>query len=386
MPYWRLSSVYFFYFAVVGAISPYWGLYLESVAFSPAEIGLLSAIPMITKIAAPNIWGVLADFSGRRLTIIQLGALGACVFFCGVFISNNLLWLAFFITVFSFFWNAILSQFEVVTLNYLGDQAHDYSRIRLWGSIGFIVAVVGLGLLFDAVSVTHLPLVIFIFLLGIFLSTLTLPREKRSRKSGSPGNFLKVLRAPIVIIFFAVMVLLQVSHGVYYTFYSIYLESLEYSRTLIGVMWAIGVIAEIVLFLKMPLLLRRFSAEHLLLFTLGITALRWAVIGWLADWLVLLVLAQLIHAFSFGAAHALSVEFVRVRFGRKSQGQGQALYSALCFGGGNAIGAYLSGILWQISAEAAFLLSLLVTLAALLIFQLTAERYQFFDKQPCVIS
>ncbi|WP_246439424.1 MFS transporter [Teredinibacter franksiae] len=82
MPYWRLSAVYFCYFAVVGALSPYWGLYLADLGYRPIDIGLISAIPMLTKLAAPNIWGVLADSSGRRLLIIQLGALGACVFFC----------------------------------------------------------------------------------------------------------------------------------------------------------------------------------------------------------------------------------------------------------------------------------------------------------------
>lgn len=367
MPYWRLSSVYFFYFAVVGAISPFWGLYLENLEFSPADIGLLSAIPMVTKIAAPNIWGFLADYSGRRLFVAQLGAVGACVFFVGVFFTRDLFWLAVYLTIFSFFWNAILAQFEVITLGHLRGQTEQYSRIRVWGSIGFMVAVVGLGVLFDYVSITHLPSVIFVCLVGIYLSSLALPAEPQRSSEYSQKDFFSVLRAPVIWWFFAVVTLLHVSHGVYYTFYSIYLSSLDYSRSFIGVMWAIGVVAEIVLFIKMPLLMRLFSFQQLLLFTLAITGLRWLLIGWLANKLVVLLLAQLIHAFSFGAAHALAIEFVRQHFGKVAQGQGQALYSAICFGGGNALGAYFSGMLWQSSPQQAFLLSFFSTLLGLVI-------------------
>lgn len=333
---------------------------------------------MVTKIAAPNIWGFLADYSGRRLFWAQLGAIGACVCFCGVFFTQRLLWLALYLTAFSFFWNAILAQFEVITLSQLAGQAELYSRIRLWGSVGFIVAVVGLGVLFDFVSIVHLPVVIFVFLAGIYGASLSLPRDNKQPGSYTQKHFFHVLKSPVVLLFFLVVSLLHISHGVYYTFYSIYLESLAYSRSLIGVLWAIGVVAEIILFLKMPALMRRYSAMSLLLFSLAATGIRWLMIGWFADHLAILVLAQPIHAFSFGAAHALAIEFVRQRFGVEAQGQGQAFYSAICFGGGNAAGAYVSGVLWQISPRYAFFLSFITTMLGFVIAYLLGRRVVLF--------
>jgi len=367
MPYWRLSAVYFCYFAVVGVISPYWGIYLEALGYAPAQIGLLSAIPMLTKLAAPNIWGALADVSGRRLQIIRLGAAGACVCFAGIFLRQDYLWLIIVSLSFSFFWNAILAQFEVVTLGYLKESPHRYSRIRLWGSVGFIATVVALGYLFELVDIRFLPVVIFFFLSGIFFSVMTLPSENRARNKNTGNAFISLLRQPRVWRFFLVLALLQLSHGVYYTFYSIYLESFGYSRGFIGVLWAIGVIAEIVVFLRMPELLHRFSLLGLLQLSLVLTALRWFVIGWFPTIVLLIVGIQLIHAFSFGVSHAVAIEFVRREFGERGQGQGQAFYSALCFGGGNAAGAYISGILWEVEPLWAFGFSVIAILIALLI-------------------
>ncbi|WP_045859272.1 MFS transporter [Teredinibacter purpureus] len=367
MPYWRLSAVYFCYFAVVGALSPYWGLYLDDLGYKPAEIGLLSAIPMLTKLAAPNIWGALADICGRRLFIIRLGAAGACICFAGIFFSQNYFWLIVVIFAYSFFWNAILAQFEVVTLNYLTDEPHRYSRIRVWGSIGFIVTVVVLGYVLGYVSVRYLPLVIFFFLTGIFLGAVSLPNERDAHTQQCMGDFIRIVKQPVVIWFMLAMTLLQVSHGVYYTFYSLYLEDFHYSRSFIGILWAIGVIAEIVVFLKIPQLFRQFSIAKLLQFSLLVTAIRWAVIGLYPNAVLLITGIQLLHAFSFGVTHAIAIEFVRVHFGLGSQSQGQAFYSAVCFGAGNAIGAYASGLMWEVEPLWAFGFAVLSAFIAYLI-------------------
>jgi len=367
MPYWRLSGLYFFYFAVVGALSPYWGLYLESLGYQPSEIGLLSAIPMLTKLAAPNIWGVLADVSGKRLSIIRLGAGGACLLFVGIFFRQDYTWLIVVTAAYSFFWNAILAQFEVVTLAYLHVDPHYYSRVRVWGSVGFIVTVVVLGYLLEVIHIRYLPLMIFLFLSGIFFTALSLPADNSSKSTAQPSaSFLHIVKQPQVLCFLLTMTLLQLSHGVYYTFYSIYLEDHGYSRTVIGLLWAVGVIAEILIFLKMPLLFRRFSLASLLRMSIFLTVLRWYSIGWFADMLWVLGFVQLLHAFSFGVSHAVAIDYIRQTFEGRAQGQGQALYSAVCFGGGNAIGAYVSGLIWQQKPLWAFGFAVLVAIVSFL--------------------
>jgi MFS transporter, PPP family, 3-phenylpropionic acid transporter len=365
LPYWRLSGFYFFYFAVIGALIPYWGLYLNSLGYTAQEIGFIGAIVMGTKIVAPNFWGWLAIRSGRRLSVVRLGSFLAGLCFLGIFIRQDFAWLALVVACYTFFWNAVQAQFEVITLGHLRQRYHHYSHIRLWGSIGFIATVVGLGWIFDFLPISYLPAFILSFLILIWLSTLTVTE----RGNGHSGELTEGLREIIarrsVLSFFVVCFLLQVSHGPYYTFYSLHLvENYGYSRTATGLLWGLGVLAEVLIFVLMHRLLVRFDVRTLLLCSLLLTALRWTMIAFFAHSLFLLLIAQLLHAFSFGVAHAAAIEWVRSHFGGNHHGHGQAFYSAVSFGAGGSLGALLSGMLWDQSAVLTFLLAALVALAA----------------------
>jgi PPP family 3-phenylpropionic acid transporter len=162
------------------------------------------------------------------------------------------------------------------------------------------------------------------------------------------------LRKPAVLAFFAVSFFLQLSHGPYYTFFSIYLEAQAYSRTLIGGLWSLGVIAEVLLFLFMHRVLASFSLRVIVLWSLGLSALRWLLIAYFVEYPAVLVLAQCLHAASFGSFHAAGIEIIRHWF-TGHHGQGMALYSGLSFGLGGACGALLSGWGWDFSAQQCFL-------------------------------
>ena len=345
---------------------PFLGLYLQSLEFSPAQIGYVSAIMMLTRVIAPNIWGWLSDRTGKRLGIIRWGAFLACVCFSVLVWRQSFFWVVLVVVSYSFFWNAVLAQFEVVTLSYLDGISHHYSQIRLWGSVGFIVVVVGLGYLFDWASITVLPWVVLFFLGLIWLSSLTVrePPKVLVDVEASKG-FSEYLKSKAVICFLLSAFFLQVSHGSYYTFYSVYLESLSYSRQAIGILWGLGVVAEVVIFLVMHQLIRQMGLRLLLILTLIATVLRWWLIGCFPEQLSILVVAQLLHAFSFGSAHAVSIEFIRRYFLGRSQGQGQALYSAVSFGAGGAVGALLSGWVWSYSPVLSFAISALTAAIAL---------------------
>lgn len=364
LPYWRLSGFYFFYFAVVGTMVPYWGLYLQSLDFSAADIGQIGAIMMLTRVVAPNIWSWLGDRCGRRLTLIRWGSLLACLCFLALFVVRDFWPVALAVAAYSFFWNAVLAQFEVVTLGYLGARAHHYSRIRVWGSVGFIVVVAGLGVAFDRLSIRWLPAFGLLFLTLVWLSNLTLHEPQSRLLRPARGDLWRALKRPEVLAFLVSSCLLQVSHGSYYTFYSLYLEQLGYGRGLIGLLWALGVVAEVIIFMLMPRLFAWRSERWLLLATLALTVLRWALIAVCADSLPLLLFAQLLHAFSFGTAHAIAIELIRKYFAGPVQGQGQALYSAFSFGLGGAIGAVGAGAVWGVSATLAFGLSAIAALLA----------------------
>ena len=365
MPYWRLSSFYLFYFAALGTLVPYWGLYLQSRGFAPAEIGELMALLMATKFIAPNVWGWIADHTGRRMPIIRLASLMAAVVFCSIFWVEGFWQFALAMALFSFFWNASLPQFEAVTFSYLGDRVHQYSRIRLWGSVGFIIMVVSVGSLLDYYDISQLPMMVLALYLLIWLSSLLVPERSGEVAHEKQGSIFSVLRQWPVQALLLVCFLMQASHGVYYSFYSIYLEENGYSSTLIGQLWALGVIAEVGVFLVMHRLLQRYSARQVLIISLLLAVLRWLMIGLFPQQLSLLLLAQLFHAATFGTFHAAAIHLIHRYFTGRHQGRGQALYASVSFGAGGAVGSLASGYLWSgLGANITFYLSASIALMA----------------------
>ena len=345
-PYWRLSGFYFFYFASLGVFVPYWGLYLQWQGFSAQEIGELTAIFLGTRIIATNIWGWIADHHGQRMKIVRLASIIGTLIFSAILLNNSYLWIAVVMLLFSIFWNATLPQFEANTLQHLGEQSHHYSKIRLWGSIGFIIAVSVLGVLFETISIEAMPIALIITMTGIWLVSLTVPESAARHLSLDHQPLTQLLKKPTVLAFFAVCFLTLLSHGPYYTFYTIYLEQHGYSRTLIGQLWALGVIAEIVIFLLMHRWLPKYGIRLVLIISLILSTCRWLLIGFFPDNLTLILIAQLLHAASFGSFHAAAIAWVHQHFIGKNQARGQALYSSIGFGAGGVLGSLLSGYFW----------------------------------------
>lgn len=366
--YWRLSSFYLFYFAALGALWPYWGPYLKDRGFVEAEIGQLVAIVMVTKVVAPYLWGWIADHSGRRMKIVRLASLLAALSFTGIFLGSGYAWLALVMLIYSFFWNASLPQFEATTMTHLGEETRRYSSIRLWGSIGFIIAVLALGPAINHYGTTIVPWVFLVLLTGIWGASLLVPEQPSGHLSLGHEPIHNVMRQSAVAGLFIVCFLLQASHGPYYTFYSIYLQDHDYDYGVIGGLWALGVIAEIGVFLCMHRLLPRYGERRLMVVSLWLTALRWLLIGFGVDNAALLILAQFLHAASFGVYHAVAISLIHRYFVGRHQGRGQALYSSISFGAGGAMGSLVSGYLWTgIGAEATFAVAAgMAALAALI--------------------
>jgi len=361
MPYWRLSSFYFFYFASIGALIPFWGLYLKDRGFAPLAIGELMAVLMATKIIAPNLWGWIADHKGARLPIIRLATLVSPLVFAGVFFAEGFWGMVLVMALFSFFWNASLPQMEAVTFNHLGLHVHRYATIRLWGSVGFIIAVLALGAGVEHAGSGIVPKSVLLLYAGIWLSSLVVPDPGQPVTDQASRSLASLLRRPEIAAFLAACFLMQASHGAFYAFYSIYLTEAGYSSSLVGGLWAWGVVAEVVVFLRMHRLLERFGARRLMLASLALAVLRWLLTGGFADSLAVQVIAQTLHAATFGIFHAAAIHLVHHYFRGRTQGRGQALYSSLSFGAGVALGSLLSGYLWSSAgAEVTFSLSALV--------------------------
>lgn len=375
VPYWRLSGFYFFYFSALGAFLPYWSLYLAHHGYSAQQIGELMALLVGTKVVAPNLWGWVADHTGKSLGIIRAASFMAAALFCGFLLPLDFFGYACVTVLYSFFWNASLPQFEAATLFHLRAQSHRYSQIRLWGSVGFIASVVVIGYWLDRQPISTLPYAIIGLLFAIWLMSLLTPDAPAMQHESAAPNLLQILKKPEVVAFFIVNLLQQLAHGPYYTFFSIYVRDHQYSPALTGILWSLGVGAEIVVFMLMPRLLRRVSLRSVLLVSLALSALRWLLTAYYVQNHYWLLFAQLLHAASFGAMHVVAIHLVHRYFGNRHQGKGQALYSSISFGLGGMFGSLFSGRYWDLlGGQAIFLLAAIVCILASLIALLWVGR------------
>lgn len=377
--YISLSFFYFSFFVALGAFIPYWSLYLKSLGFSSIEIGELMAIVMGSKLIAPYFLGWLSDHLQKRLIIIQISSLLTIIGFSGVLVYQSYWWFVFVMTIFGFFWNAIMPLFESLTLSHLGGDSHRYSHVRLWGSIGFIIIVLVLPLFIDEKQIHLLPTLVLVLLITNGLTTFLLKDKITRIDYDIDLNFKAIFKNSIVLAFLLVCALQTLSHGAYYTFFSIYLEEHQYSHNEIGVMWALGVFAEVLLFIIVHKLLKLNGVFKLFVFSLFLTVLRWIILALWVDNYILLIISQLIHAASFGLFHATAISLTSQLFPGKMHGRGQALYAGLSFGLGGALGSWLSGYSWEImGARWTFLVSAIIALFGAII----AAKYIKKEKLP----
>ena len=261
LPTTRIGAFYFAYFCYLGAYAPYFTLYLASEGFSAAEIATIQALPQFVRIFAPMAWGWLSDVTGSRRGVVALScalttvAIGTLQFVAG-FLPT-----AFTVAAIGLCSAAVLSIVDALTFSVLGSRTDRYGPIRLWGSVGFIFAVLATGALLDVAPVARLLWVLFGLSLATFVVSLGLPSPPVEHAKPVKGSLGLILRRPEVIAFFAACTFMTVAHGALYVFYSIYLVEHGYSKTMVGLMWTLGVLAEIVIFIAMPAMVRRFITE-----------------------------------------------------------------------------------------------------------------------------
>lgn len=174
-----------------------------------------------------------------------------------------------------------MAQFEGVTLFWLGaERERLYGKVRKWGSVGFIVGVFVIGALLDVIDIQYLPVMLLCIAVLTFVWSFSIKEP-----SGAPTSqkqlesILPILKKPVVAAFFGIEFILLFSHAPFYSFYSNYLYQAGYNTTQIGVLWSVGVIAEIIMFAYAARILQRFSWRVLVSVCLILTAIRWMVVG-----------------------------------------------------------------------------------------------------------
>ncbi len=378
LPYWRLSGYYFFYFAFIGAFSPYFGLYLEALTFSAWDIGLLMSQMQLMRLCAPYLWGALADRLGQRIGVVRLASVLSVVAFCGIFPAREFLPMLLTMALLAFFWSGALPLVEALTFDHLRDSRGHYSRIRLWGSIGFILAVMTTGVVLDQWALNELPWVIVATLSGIVVCALLVPEAPRQPTSEERRAIGVIVRQRRVLVLFSACFLMSAAHGALYVFFSIHLAGHQYSNFAVGCLWSLGVVAEIIIFVFMSGLLRHFGLRSLLLASFAAAVVRFLLIGWQVDTALWIVVAQLLHGLTFGAYHASAIAAVNGWFSGSCQVRGQALYSSVSFGAGGLVGGLVSGAAWGVLGPAlTFTLSSVFALLGLALVALAVKNTDF---------
>ncbi len=347
LPYWRLAGVYFFYFAYLGAFAPYFSLYLNALGIAATGIGIIMALPQLVRIFAPHLWGWLADRGGRRLRIARIGSVIGTAVYCGLFAARGFESLFAVVLLMSFFLSAALPLVEVTTLTHLGEHTAQYGRIRVWGSVGFIAAVLVVGYALDWLPICALLWIMLAILIGAVALLMLVPEAPQMEHAHDHTPIAHVIRQPQVMALIVACALMAVAHGPYYTFYSIYLVGYGYSKSAVGWLWALGVICEIAIFFWLSHLFRAFTLRQVLIASFGLAATRFVIIAWYADSLLLLLIAQTLHAASFGSFHAAALGYVHRFFRGRHQARGQAIYTSLTFGFGGTLGGLYAGYAWE---------------------------------------
>lgn len=357
---WRLGVFYFVFFVYGGAFVAYFPLYLSHRGLSAVEIAWVLALPPLIRIAAPPAWGWVADRWSAHRAVVAFSSLAAAASFAILPFTDRI---ALVIALMSVLSSAALPLVEALTLGSLAGQSGRYGPIRLWGSIGFIAAVLGAGAWLDYHSVATLPAALVFFNLAALAVALALPASTpRHATQTAPLRITAQARTLLATGFCN-----AVAHGALYAFLSLHLAALGYSATSIGMLWTLGVLAEILVFLYLPQLFRRYALSTILVASLAAGVVRFLAIGWFGAEFWIVLLAQALHAATFGSFHAASVAAVHRVFPDSAHGRGQTLFSGVTYGAGAAAGFLLSGWGWDAGgAEVAFSLSAAAALAGAL--------------------
>lgn len=344
----RFAALSFCYFATIGLFNPYAPLWFQSLGLSTLAIGSIVALQSWTRILAPYAWSWAGDHSGRRVDLIRLAAVG-CVLAAAGLLGVKGASAVSLVTMLLFMANAGVVPLYEATLAHLLSAGGDmdlgrYGRVRVWGSVGFIVSVTLSGALLELVGIAFFPWFVAVANLLLLAAALRLPRQREDVQAlGKAPPVLPRLKDPAVAWFFASIFFTVLAHTSLYAFFSLYLVSLGYGKAAVGALWAVSVAMEIVFFWTQGHWTSLLVPERWLQVVAATTVLRFTAIAAGGAWPVVLVLAQLAHAVTFAAHHAACIALVHRYFPGRLRGRGQALYTVLGYGAPGVLGGIGGG-------------------------------------------
>ncbi|WP_200550135.1 3-phenylpropionate MFS transporter [Kosakonia sp. LAM2021] len=361
-----LALAYFTYFFSYGIFLPFWSVWLKGVGLTPEIIGMLLGAGLVARFLGSLFIAPRVSDPSRLIMALRVLALATLLFALAFYAGTHVAWLAVIIIGFNLFFSPLVPLTDALAGTWQKQFPMDYGRVRLWGSIAFVIgsALTGkLVSLFDYQAILALlTLGAASMLLGMLLRPSILPQGENRQQDGAGWQAWRALIAQNWR-FLACVSLLQGAHAAYYGFSAIYWQSAGYSASTVGYLWSLGVVAEVVIFALSNRLFRRFSARDLLLLSAVCGLVRWSLMGWTTE-LPWLIIAQILHCGTFTVCHLAAMRYISARQGSEVI-RLQAVYSAVAMGGSIALMTMIAGFLFEHQHQGLFFVMAVLAIPAL---------------------
>jgi len=342
----RLRWLYFLYYAGVGTFLSYFAPYLRGLGFSGEQIGAVTFAQQAVAAPAALIWGGIADRLGAPARALSVCTAGMLFAICGLPYARTATQVGVVLVLSAMFSGAVVPLLDSTTVEAVKLEGQSYARTRLWGSIGFVVTAQGLGLLLtvrgDRPADRAMPFAYLACVGGYALLAQTLPPVEAHPDRPRWRDASVLLRNPRLLYVLALCAIHWAACAPYHLLFGVLVRDLGLPSSLTGAGLAVGVLAEVLALLAFPLLLRRLSLRVLFGAAFAGSAVRWALVAHARGGPGLVAL-QLLHALSFGLFWGCAVEAMQRTVPVRLRATGQAVFSAVVFGAGNAAGYALSG-------------------------------------------
>jgi MFS transporter, PPP family, 3-phenylpropionic acid transporter len=349
---WRLGGLYAAYFGFVGILAPYFPLYFEWRGLTAFQVGVLMALGQALRMVGPNLWGYLADHAHRRTPILRATSIGLLLSFALLLLTGPfalVFAVMLFVNLFQTAQMPIAEALASASMRGRADAAARYGRLRAWGSMAFVAVVLAAGPIFDRWGIGTAVWLGLVLAAVLVVVAWRVPERGSAEALQERVSVGRRLREPRVRWFLLSAALMVFAHGALYTYLSIYLAQLGYSKTAIGVFWVISVVLEIAFFFTQGRWFSRFGLYPLLVASFVVAAVRFLLIAELATVWWVLVIAQVLHAVTFAVHHSASVLTIQRWFPGRAAARGQAVYISVAYGIGGTAGSLTSAYLWTLA-------------------------------------
>ncbi|MEX7623235.1 3-phenylpropionate MFS transporter [Serratia marcescens] len=344
-----LALSYFTYFFSYGIFLPFWGVWLKGEGIAPETIGMLLGAGLVARFLGSLLIAPRVKDPSHLVSALRLLALLTLAFAVGFCFGNGWGWLMLVIAGFNLFFSPLVPLTDALAGPWQKQIRMDYGRVRLWGSLAFVIGSALTGQLVAVwghnAILYSLIFSVLAMLLGMLLKPSVMPQGEARTHSGAERSLWALLKEGPVWRFLLCVTLLQGAHAGYYSFGSIYWQEAGYSASTIGYLWSLGVVAEVIIFASSNVLFRRWNARNLLLLSACCGVLRWSLMAYSTElgWLLLI---QILHCGTFTVCHLAAMRFIAARQGQEVI-RLQAVYSALAMGGGIAVMTVIAGFLFE---------------------------------------